>query len=869
MSLWEFENVTRDFIYKPSVQSLSISNAQPCQLALLTARIQADAAFTFAEHDEMKARFNSVLLHAGHVSEYDRLGTGQFPRTYQLTVQDYTARLKRDVIDVNRKVAETVTARVLWILSHSTQGYTTTGVATINDEVDPLDTAGMTVPEALAATAGEIGASYFVNFAKDVQFFVTPTAGAAPFALRSTDSPSYVAGDPQMSDFDIKTDAEPQANAYLVRGDGVKVWRTDDPSIATHGRIEAPINDPNIKTLRRARRRGDAALIHTKDPVVTGSAVVTEPGLLPMQTVRVDARTNWTVNADMIVQSTAIGYLSPVKMEMLVEFADRFRPCFVRETSAAQLAQDDTGGGGGGDDPDEGGEVDRMCLDCLRVVQLLPSGLDDAFALAFGARLGVYVYDGATMAKYSCGLEHIWTISLSGSNALNVGHEPVRNVPILAAPYGIDKIAGLTRWNIGGTWAAAASQDRRRFWAVTSGGAIDFVGISTLSIGAGADLPTGWQAGDLAIVGAQGLTTAPSGWTLDRTDTVNGWDTIVASRVLQSGDTMASLGWGNNQGLLIVYRNASGVSGTPTFASAGFPASTTTIPATTAGDFVLGFAFVQGQSVYDDAPSGMTNRSGPIASYVTFMMADVPGDWAGGTISHGGSFASRGYGIGITSSGSGGVGTQLQRRTLVTGGLVNGTGLSQATTQIRATPNGQHLFVLLGANTLERYARDLTLEDTVTITGFSTGLQDWNVDDDYNIYRLVGNVLTKYNRDGEQLWTKDLFAAEGYRFPTRGYSEGTGQMVMVDEHIRVAGYLGGASWASGSQAMLLTISRTFGHVRSVELFGDDSTKAQAVAVARNGPCLILAGAAEGSAFEDESMSGTRGWVMRIKAALAE
>jgi hypothetical protein len=427
MSLWEFENVTRGFTYAPSIQSLGINNQQPCQLATLAARLQdVDESYIFANHDKLKSRFAGTVIHAGNVSRFTREGTGQEPRVYILTAQDFTARLKRDVIDAKRDVAETVKQRVLWILSHSTQGFTTTGVANITDEVDPLDTRDMDVLEALQQTAGEVGASFFVNFDEDVQFFVDPPGGAAPFAIRSSSSPAWTTADPPIRDLSIPSDSEGQVNAWRVRGDGIAVWRIDQDSIDTYGRIEDVIVDTAIKTVRRAQRVGDTALLFSKDPTVSGSVILGQPGLLPMQSVRVDARTRWSVDADFIVESTQISYMSLTKMSMAVNFADRFRPCSVRPPSLGDLpnANDD---GNDGDPTDGGG-----CTECQKTVVFLPAGMDENLSIQTGRTGNVHVYDGTTLRKYDCGLAYI-TENTSAPSALGViYHEPGTHTALTA-----------------------------------------------------------------------------------------------------------------------------------------------------------------------------------------------------------------------------------------------------------------------------------------------------------------------------------------------------------------------------------------------------------------------------------------------------
>ena len=229
-------------------------------------------------------------------------------------------------------------------------------------------------------------------------------------------------------------------------------------------------------------------------------------------------------------------------------------------------------------------------------------------------------------------------------------------------------------------------------------------------------------------------------------------------------------------------------------------------------------------------------------------------------------------GVWLTAGDSGRIATRqgdaLQSRSMVDGSLIASVSLSEPTAQIRRTPNGQHVFVLQGSNSLIRYSRAPALEDTVAITGFDADLNDWNVDDAYNIYRLGSNSLLRFDPAGTQEWTVNLNTLYGYRFPTlMTIPRGTGQqLVTANNKLRVVGYDGGADWTSTSEALLLSLQPATGSLISEKHFGGDSNDgAQAMALEPIGDCLWLAGVAVGTEFETLTLSGTQGWVMTVDA----
>src|SRR5688500_12640081 len=100
MARWRFTNVTKSVAHWPLINSLSITNQQPCSIATADMEIVDTAgAMVIDENDEWLTEFAEdgvtfVKLHAGDISSCIRTDVGRSgPRVYRLTVQDYTARL--------------------------------------------------------------------------------------------------------------------------------------------------------------------------------------------------------------------------------------------------------------------------------------------------------------------------------------------------------------------------------------------------------------------------------------------------------------------------------------------------------------------------------------------------------------------------------------------------------------------------------------------------------------------------------------------------------------------------------------------------------------------------------------------------------
>jgi hypothetical protein len=209
--------------------------------------------------------------------------------------------------------------------------------------------------------------------------------------------------------------------------------------------------------------------------------------------------------------------------------------------------------------------------------------------------------------------------------------------------------------------------------------ALSFVGATGGTASAG--LPSGWQAGDLAIVFAyrDGSTTAPSlptGWTNIINGGANTNSQRVGYRILQSGDTGTGTWTNATTVICVVYR---GQDATPIGASAqnGGSSTTVTYPALTlqrtdGSSWVLCAAGHRSiDTSLETPPSGTTLRRNELDSTDEAAAFDTNGGVS--------SWSSRSVSVGGTSSGWRAVSVEIRQAptfgsaVLVAGAVLTGT----------------------------------------------------------------------------------------------------------------------------------------------------------------------------------------------------
>lgn len=355
MGYWRLRNITKSVTSYPTLESLAVDDNRPCQVATFNGTI-VDVAGTIDidNEDEVAWQYSAnnsswTTVWAGKLTTVTLRDAGRTPpRIYDLAGQDFTILLEDRVCTKKRALKEKARRRVRWIMDRFMPGIGIGGLATVTDSprmariVDAYNYKGMTVREALEQVAGEIGATFYVDYDKQLVFFANPPTDRAPFDL-STDAvppdtyPYWNFVQPQES--------KDLANAVRVQGKRVVRWRKNDASIAAYGRQERPINDPSIRTRRQARRFGDRVLNLMKSPIISGSLTMMEAGLLPIQIVGI-ANSDWGIDSDFRVTSTQTRFLNPNGpddgdglIEVDVQYADRIVPCYLRNSSQGDVLE--------------------------------------------------------------------------------------------------------------------------------------------------------------------------------------------------------------------------------------------------------------------------------------------------------------------------------------------------------------------------------------------------------------------------------------------------------------------------------------------------------------------------------------------------
>lgn len=922
MGTWRFHNVTQSANFMPFLGSVTITNQQPCQLATFDGEMYATEPI--AEGDEVAVYYaddnvTEVKVFAGDVSVVTDAHEepGGTPALLRFSARDFTARLDDTILTSKRSVSESATARVNWIMSQGNDfGIGTSGVASISDTIDAFDYTTQSRREALSQVAGVVAAVFYVDFNKELQFYPYDTVISAAFDLVTPASPPTSYG---YRNFTMDRDVTDEPDVIFVQGDGVSRWVPNAPGGTDKARA---VTASGVKSTAMLEKIGAAELLRTGTEQQSGSLETMTPGLNSGETVHI-TNPGHSINADFIISSVGIRPFMPNGGDTWnalysIDFADRLL-CIpqIDTTRDTTITKDPT-------DPGS-----TPCDECQRRVVL--TAIDSAISMTSSAKGNIHLYDGTKLVKYTCSLDIIDSNDSAATTLGYIRHEPGTHTSLSTGDEGLygdpsQGDYGTTVYDISGdiTPVSVDVSDRATFWVTTGvGGASELdeeftgggstddwgSGLSTRWIGEitsgtptwGVASGAGWVqggTGDTSVAlnaytrhgtvdvdwpdtyvnnngGGGGASTDHTGWPTDSAWTQTDWEMEARFRVIdKTADTAIWLlnykGFGaasaNNNS---VYIEPDG--GEYSIVDKGGGLDSTTITLTDSAWYGIRWQRIGAHarvriwlysgaepSSWDlDVAKGSTVYSDFQLDHVVFDDARVEWDY-----------------IRFFYAADGG----LEYRSEEDGTLLASATLAVAPESSRRTPDGQHIFVQQGNDSLVRYNRNLELEDTVTVSGFFP-VQDWNCDDQFNLERMSGNVLYRYHADGSLAWSTDLNAAEGYRFPSLAPSGGNGLQVytgrssgngaMADGYIRVVGYRGGATWTTGeSDAMLLIIRRSDGNVEDVRRWGGlAGDHAQAMAIVAHGSCIYIAGAASGSEFEQLSLSGTQGWVLRAPLGL--
>jgi hypothetical protein len=309
---WQFRNVTQDFYYTPTLESISIESHHPDGIAVLQCDVvDEDGSLSFVEDDKQFARFDSVKIHGGHVRTIERkLVSRTGPRVWGLTVQDFTAKLAKSIIDRTKdRPRESAANRVDFILNHLRYPITTSGVNLPGGNVEKYNYHGLSVLEGLQHVADELSLYFYLDYDADLHMFRNEVV-TAPFDLDDA-SPDYSSSFPYW-DFKHTTDLIDIANAVLSSGKHKQHtrWRKDQASIDLYGREEDSVIDPELRSLSQVIAAGDRVLDQYDLPTIVGELTTFEPGLQAGMRIAL-VNDAWGIDASYVVTDLVITAVDP------------------------------------------------------------------------------------------------------------------------------------------------------------------------------------------------------------------------------------------------------------------------------------------------------------------------------------------------------------------------------------------------------------------------------------------------------------------------------------------------------------------------------------------------------------------------------
>ena len=465
MGTWRFHNITTDTDFWPVLESINITDSQPCALSVFSGRIVDDDALS--DEDEVEVLYAAddvtfVRIFGGFVSIQTDAHIEPIaePGVYPFSARDYTTLLEDTILTADRDVTESVEDRVLWIMGQGNDfGVTTGGVAAIATMIGPGKYKLKSKRQALDEVAAVGLAVFYVDRTKDLQFYPYDDVIAAPFDLVT----------PASSPTSYPYRAFTRAKDATDRADVVLAGNSDGTIIATRTRPGAPAASlrkqraivTDLESFTDLEAAADAELVRIGLAQQDGSLVCWQPGLFSGMTVHITNPTHG-IDDDFVISGVSARYVDPNPeavggegghAEFTISFADRLLCIPQRDQALPSPTKPD-------------------CSDCTRTVAILPSGMDENLSLAEG-RGGMHVYDGTDLAKYNCAVQLVAGPSTTSAADLNViYHEPVHEAIFAGdrafytgavGPHGDD------RWtNASDAVTAGATMDIRRAWAVVN-----------------------------------------------------------------------------------------------------------------------------------------------------------------------------------------------------------------------------------------------------------------------------------------------------------------------------------------------------------------------------------------------------------------
>lgn len=194
-------------------------------------RIDGRKGFTPVVDQEVRIAQGSMatLIFGGHIISIDQVYEAQDPANvaYDCLCTDYTRLLNRRKVN-RRFVGQSATTIITTLVSEFTAGFTSAHVATGLPSIDEIEFTMEDVGGALTRVAQLVNCSWYVDYSRDVHFFVTET----------TDAPDDLVVGARFANFARSSDASQIRTRVLVEGGG-----STTPIDVPAGQTTLPVND--------------------------------------------------------------------------------------------------------------------------------------------------------------------------------------------------------------------------------------------------------------------------------------------------------------------------------------------------------------------------------------------------------------------------------------------------------------------------------------------------------------------------------------------------------------------------------------------------------------------------------------------------
>jgi len=345
MARWRFTNVTKTAVFWPILTAIDFKDTHPLDVATFGCTlVDVDSDLDFDLDDELIVEYAEdgstyEVVFGGILSERTLTDMGRSdPRVWRINARDYSVLLDDTVLEGTRS-SEQAGTRIAWIMAETpTQGITATGLPSLTTSLDAHDEyRGMSKREALDEIAQELDATWYVDFDRNLHFYIGSETNPAPFDLEHPAVPptSY-----PYWDFECEDDASEMATRVLVDGATAQVWRINSAAETALGRqIQRTISDDSLDSTAKMNRAGDTFLANAYPAPRSGRLTLLQPGLRSGMTVHI-VHPDWEaegIDDDFVITSISVDYLEPNAADSdpeeseggrvfwNVEFADRLR----------------------------------------------------------------------------------------------------------------------------------------------------------------------------------------------------------------------------------------------------------------------------------------------------------------------------------------------------------------------------------------------------------------------------------------------------------------------------------------------------------------------------------------------------------------